>query len=334
VEYPWTAGAATGIGSLPYDDRDEATPVVLGELADFPHVPELPGRGAGADMIGRAAALLVDLHVDLQPAGWRMVDRAGADERRAASMLRADLDALEIAAHGYVGPLKIQVAGPFTLAAMIDRQRGDRVIGDYGARRDLAQSLAEGVREHAADVVARVPGAQLVVQIDEPAIPTVLAGGVPTSSGFGRLRAVKEVEAEQLLGEVLNAAGSWPVVHCCSGLVPVDLLRRAGALAVSVDLAQLDSAVLDELAGAVDDGLAVWPGVVPSIRPDAAPSDSDLAARIERLFRRLDADPAGPGTVVTPTCGLAGADEPWSREAYVLARNTARAFAELVGAGR
>lgn len=133
----------------------------------------------------------------------------------------------------------------------------------------------------------------------------------------------------------MNAAGSWPVVHCCARSVPVGLIRRAGAVAVALDVALLDSAVLDELAIAVDDGLALWPGVVPSLRPDAAPSDTDLAEKIERLFRRLDVDLGrqAAGAVVTPTCGLAGADEPWSREAYVMASNTARAFAERVGAG-
>src|SRR5690606_19205936 len=58
-------GSATGVGSLPYDDPREATRVVLGELPDLPHLPELPGRGPGADMIGRAAAILAELAVDL-----------------------------------------------------------------------------------------------------------------------------------------------------------------------------------------------------------------------------------------------------------------------------
>jgi methionine synthase II (cobalamin-independent) len=333
VTYPWGIGAATGVGSLPYDDPDEAVRIVTGELPDLPHLPELPQRGVGADMIGRTAALLVDMHVDLQPAGWRLTDRSGSDERRAASLLRADLDALEIVALGYSGPLKVQVAGPLTLAASIERPRGDRAIADYGARRDLAQSLAEGVREHVADVVKRVPGAQVVVQVDEPALPAALAGAIPTSSGFGRLRAVDSSEAEQLLGEVMGAAGERPVVHCCAAEVPVRLVRRAGAQALSLDLNLLAGGVIDELAEAVDGGLALWPGVVPSRRPDNVPTDRDLVERLERLYSRLDADPRqmAAGTVVTPVCGLAKSDIGWAREAYRLARNAARAFAERVG---
>ncbi len=49
---------------MPGTDPDEATAVVLGELPDLPHLPELPARGPGADLVGRTAALLVDLPVE------------------------------------------------------------------------------------------------------------------------------------------------------------------------------------------------------------------------------------------------------------------------------
>ena len=70
---------------------------MLGELPDLPHLPELPARGAGADMIGRAGALLVDLPVELVPSGWRLAAHAGRDLRRARDLLARDLDALEAA---------------------------------------------------------------------------------------------------------------------------------------------------------------------------------------------------------------------------------------------
>lgn len=336
MSFPWRVGTATGVGSLPYLDRDEAARVVLGELPEFPHLFELPGRGAGSDMIGRTAAMLVDLHVDLQPAGWRLVDRPGRDERSAESTLRADLDALEVAALGYEGPLKVQVTGPWTLAAGLERSRGGRVLADKGARRDIAQSLADGVGEHLGDVARRVPGAVVVCQVDEPGLPAVLAGSVPTQSGFGRLGAVPAAEAETLLEEVLAAAGECPVVHCCALAPPVALMYRAGAVAVSLDIEALDKESLDELAATVDAGLAVWPGVVPAVAPTAPPSDRDLVDRLQRLFGRLDQDPAraAAGSVVTPACGLAGADESWSRAAYALAVRAGRALADAVGADR
>ena len=68
---PWAPGAATGIGSLPGDDPRDAVATVLGELPELPFLPELPGRGAGAEMIGRGAILLAELPVEIVPSGWR-----------------------------------------------------------------------------------------------------------------------------------------------------------------------------------------------------------------------------------------------------------------------
>ena len=181
---------ATGIGSMPGEDFREAVRLVLGELPDLPHLPELPARGATAGMTGRAAALVAELGFDLQPAGWRLTDAPGVDHRRARSLLAQDLDVLEEQTQGYAGPLKLQVAGPWTLASTVEKPRGDKVLSDVGARRDLAQALAEGVRDHLADVRRRVPGAELLLQVDEPALPLVLAGRVPTASGFHRHRSV------------------------------------------------------------------------------------------------------------------------------------------------
>src|SRR3954447_17287383 len=180
-------GVATGVGSMPGEDIDSVLGAVADALPALPHLPELPGRGAGSDMIGRAAAQLVDLHVDLQPAGWRLVARAGMDERRAAELLERDLDALVPVAAGFTGNLKLQLAGPWTLATTLELPRGGRAIGDAGAVRDLVASLAATVPDHVADLRRRLPGAAVVVQLDEPALPAALGGTIPTESGLGHL---------------------------------------------------------------------------------------------------------------------------------------------------
>ncbi len=224
------------------------------------------------------------------------------------------------------------MAGPLTLAATLQLTRGDRAVADHGARRDLTASLAEGLREHVAEVAKRVPGASVVVQLDEPSLPAVLGGGIPTISGFGRLRSVSVGEAETLLREVVDAVGTPVVVHCCAPEVPSTLLHRAGAVAVALDVALLDQESLADLAVAVDAGFGVWPGVVPSSAPNTPPADRELAQRVVGLWRRLDQDPAqmAERTVITPVCGLAGADAAWARQAYALGSATARAFAEMV----
>jgi methionine synthase II (cobalamin-independent) len=321
---------ATGVGSHPGEasrDFDEAVRVAWGEVGELPYVPEVPGRGAHADMAGRALALLVDLAADLQPAGWRLTGAPGRDHRRAVSLLAQDLDAVEEHAQGYTGPVKLQVAGPWTLAALVERPRGDRVLADLGARRDLAQSLAAGVAGHVSDVRRRIPGAtRLLVQVDEPALPAVLTGGIPTASGFHRHRSVDAPLAAPALEWVLTAAreaGAETTVHCCAAAPPLDLLAKAGGPGLGVDLDVLDAAAYDALATALEGGRSVHLGVVPSTRPAVAPTASAVTGRVERFLDLVGASPTD-SLVLTPACGLAGADAAWARQALALVREAGR----------
>jgi hypothetical protein len=324
-------GLATGVGSLPGEDIDRAMAMVFDELPDLPHLPELPDRGPGADMIGRTATQLVDLPVDLQPAGWRLVDRAGFDVRRGRDLLAGDLEALmPVAGPGYDGRLKLQLAGPWTLAATVELPRGGRALGDTAAVRDIGESLAETVREHLAAVARQLPAARLVLQLDEPALPAVLAGRVPTASGFGRLRVPEPAAVRTTLQAVIAAAVDVPVVvHCCAADAPLRLFHEAGAAAVSVDL--LTAAPdRDAIAELVEAGVAIWVGAVAATGPGVAPTPRDVAEPVRRLWRELGFAPEGlPDTVaITPTCGLAGASPGWAHSAYRLLRQAARALVE------
>lgn len=310
----------------------EALRIVLGELPNLPHVPELPGRGATATMTGRALALVAGLSFDLQPAGWRLTDAAGVDQRRARSLLAQDLDQVEEQTQGYAGAFKTQLCGPWTLAATVERPRGDKVLADHGARRELAQALADGVGGHVADLRRRLPGVgRLVVQVDEPALPAVLRAEVPTASGFGRHRSVDVPEASGHLEWVLAAiaaAGAEPWVHSCAAGVPWATLVGAGAVGLSADLSMLGAGDLDAMAEALESGHTVALGVVPTLDPwpdGPAVTSSGLTERVLRWLDMLGLDPAEVGgrLVLTPACGLAGASAEWSRMALGLARDAA-----------
>ncbi len=329
TSYPWQAGTATGVGSYPGDDPREALRIVLGELPKLPHLPELPARGPGADLTGRTAGLLIDLPVHLEPSGWRFSDRPGRDTRRSLDHLARDLDALEELAGAHDGPFKIQVCGPWTLAATIELRSGERALRDPGAVRDLTASLAEGVAAHVAEVRRRLPAAEVLLQIDEPGLPSVLAGTVPTASGFSRLRAVEEPVAEAALRSVIEAAGAYPIVHCCARNVPYALLRGAGAKALSVDLSLVPKRDDDAVGETIDAGTALFLGAVPAT--DAAlPSLRATAEPVRELWRRLGFPPArlAEQVVITPACGMAGASPRHVRDALKRCRDTARMLFE------
>ncbi len=324
-------GWSTGVGSMPGTDPHEAAAVVAGEAPDLPHLVELPGRGAGADLVGRAAVLLTDLHVDLQPSGWRLVDRPGTDERRGVSYLSHDLDELEGAHQDRRGPVKVQLCGPWTLAAALRLTRGEPVLSDGGAVRDLVQSLTDGAVQHLSDVRRRLPDAPLVLQLDEPSLPAVLAGGIRSSSGARSFQPVPSTTVEETLRALVDAVGVPVVVHCCAERPPVAGLVRGGVSGLSLDLTVLAREVDDELGEAVDGGVALLAGVVPAV-PGAGRRLSDAAGTVEpvrRVWRRLGL-PAESlrRVVITPTCGLAGASPDHARAALRLAADAARQLAE------
>ena len=318
---------ATGVGSMPGEAFAEAAARRARRArATCRTSSSCPARGITAGMVGRTLGLVRDVGVDLQPAGWRLTDASGVDHRRARSLLAQDLDGLEELAQDYRGAFKVQVAGPWTLAATVEKPRGDKVVSDHGARRDLAQALAEGVRDHVRDVRRRVAGAErLVVQVDEPALAAVAGGGIRTASGLRAppRRAPARAHRAPRLGARGGAAeGAEPWVHSCAPETPYDLLRGAGAARPRPSTSGVvDAAGHDVLATALEAGETVALGVVPST--DAVPTRPPTPRSTERVLRWLDMlglDPEGVAgsLVVTPACGLAGATPAWARRALQL----------------
>ncbi|GAA4899495.1 methionine synthase [Streptomyces coeruleoprunus] len=323
-------GPATGVGSMPGGDAREAAKTVTGSFEDFVHLPELPARGPGADMIGRTIGLLAELYAHVEPSGWRISDRPGRDTRRARSWMGEDLDALEEFTQGYEGLLKVQAVGPWTLAAALELRGGEAALGDPGACRDLTASLAEGLRDHLAEVRRRVPGAEVVLQLDEPSLTAVLRGRIRTASGYRTHRAVDRQVVEGALREVIGVNGGGPVVvHSCAPDVPFALLRRAGVTGISFDFGLLTERDEEPIGEAVESGTQLFAGVVASTDgPLSDPAGSVMGVRT--LWRRLGLNPGtlAESLVITPTCGLAGASPAYARAALAHCAKAARSLAD------
>ena len=293
----------SAIGSLPGTDLGAGVRLAL-EAVSVPWLPEFPARGPWAGMVGRALGLLDGLGAELSAGEWRLAAVPGVDQRRARAALRDDLDVLEENAQGLTGPLKVAVTGPWTLAASVFRPLGGRVLADRGARRDVAQSIAAGVRDLVADVERRLPGVEVLVQVDEPALPAVLAGAVPTEGGYFRHRAVDRPEAVELLREL-----GGHVLHCCAPGLDVGLVlgpHGAGFTGVALDQDLLSRAAWDALAPRVEDGTELWLGAAPTASGVPLSADA-LTRRVLGALRPLELGPVVLDRVVlTPACGLAG----------------------------
>lgn len=326
---------ATGVGSWPGTAARLAAQVVVGELAGaLAHLVELPARGVGADLLGRAGALLIDVAIDTVPRGYRITARPGAVTRRAVSLLDEDMDALEEAwetagLRGGGHAVKVQAPGPITLAAGLELANGHRAITDAGAVRDLTASLAEGVATHRAALSRRLD-TPVVVQLDEPSLPAALGGRLSGVTALSPVAALDEAVAETLLDTCAAALGDDVLLHSCAPELPWELLVRSGIGAMSVDAATLTAADLDGIAGFVESGRTVLLGVVAGTAPQRPPSVEQVATALVAVTDRLGfarsalRDRIG----VTPACGLASATPQWARTAIELARQAAETFAE------
>lgn len=312
---PPAEATATALGPWPGEDPLEAARIIRGELGR-PHLPflaELPARGVGSDALGRTACLLEELAVDVQPYGWRLVDRPGKDFRRAASALSTDINILADVAGAEDMPaaeLKVQLVGPLSLAAGLHLHNGERALLDYGARRDLADSLAAGAGRFLARVAAAAPGARLVVQLDEPDIAAILAGAIPTSSGYRTLRAVPASEAREawrVVTAALRAAGAAEVVVAVPEIeAPFQQILSAGADGIAVPVKALTFRQWEHLAGAVEAGHRLWLGAL-EVSGMQLQSTAAAVESVWRPWRELGLPASGLASLrVTPSAGLAG----------------------------
>lgn len=270
--------------------RDWATRI-SDQLPALPHVPELPQRGPGADMIGRTLGLLSEISPDFSAAttvtGWEL-SAASRQMRRARSLLSEDLDAVEQAWAGHSGLAKQQVAGPFTIAATVEFA-GRKLLADRGLVADLVQAWQEMVGLHR-EALAKRLSATWLIQMDEPLLPAVVAGTVRTVSGFSVYPALP---VEMPTGADL--------LHCCAS-PPWTRLRGLDGVLLDHTLHR----VLDDvpLAGLSTQGTTLGFGVS---------QDASSVRSVLSFFDRTGLVPEP--MLITPPCGMVADYRPWQRMA-------------------
>lgn len=300
---------ATAAGSLPGADFAGALRAMAELFPELVPWPELPARGVGSDLIGRALGLIDGLGFDLQPAGWRLTQHTGRDQRRAASQWRHDLDDAEEILQDFDGGLKVAIAGPWTLAACVERPMGDRLLADHGARREVAQALHAAALTLIAELRRRLPRVALTLQIDEPSVIAVAEGRIPTASGFGKHRGVEVAELSGVLRD-LGELDVQSVLHCCAPGRWLPLARVAHFDGVAIDATLMtDSLSRDDLTAWLGEGHLLLAGVVDTATPVMQRTD-DLVRRALELLRPLELDPdlVAAQTILSTACGLAGWD--------------------------
>ena len=315
------------------DAYDEALRLVLGELPDLPHLPEVPGRGAAATMTGRALAVWPGWTPTCSRPGWRLTGGGGSPGRRPPPRAVAARPGPRRARGADPGLRRAaQDPGRWAVDAGRDGREAARGPGAGRPRRPPRAGAGAGRgTAHATSPTsaAGCPGPSCSCRSTSRRCPSVLAGQVPTASGLHRHRSVDPPQASALLEEVFAAvveAGRMPLVHCCAADVPVGLLVGAGAQGSRWTSAcsprrRTTTSRRCWSRGAPRDARRRAVGR-PGVR--ARPTSSSTE-QVLRFLDMLGFDPAAVGgsLVVTPSCGLAGATTTYARAAVRQARAVA-----------
>ena len=304
----------TVLGPWPGHKVLKAQDVAFTELADVPSgvvgmppMVHMPKRGPYAESTARTAALLEGMPVELGTHGWKLADRPGLDLERSAALLREDLDALAVLGHAWAGPLVVTARGPWSLAAALWLARGDRVLSDHGAVRELVESLAEGLALLVARVRQAAPYAEIVLVLREPHLPDVLGGAVSTFSGHGRIRSVPSADAsaalDRVIGRVRDAGAARVVAHGGARFASRSLaaLLATGADGVGVAAAGVRAQQWEPLAEAVERGAQLWFGLPRDHPRKGGPDIAKVARLIHRPWTDLGLPAGGLADVVVHT---------------------------------
>ncbi|MEJ5919512.1 methionine synthase [Corynebacterium sp. H78] len=336
-----------GLGSMPGTDVAEAADIIAGESHNGALVlPVLPGRGLGADHIGRTGALLADLALDRGPRSWRVVE--GSAERlsraswHARDYLQRDLDTCEEVWGNAVDELRVTAVGPWTLAASIELSHGHAFLTDKGAVRFLADSLAHGLANHLAEVRRRHACATVNVLLREPLLADVTHGRILDATGGHRLSAVGHVEMSEVWRRVteviVDEKTSVTIMPGgAAGELSIHALSASGAQGIVMSIDRIrGTQALDNIGVLISDDMNLEMGVVPGRPPigvSEAPEERSLAQAVAKVWDELSFPRTDMLTRldITTRGDMNNAPTSWPAQALAAGRNTAELIARAAG---
>lgn len=315
--------AATGIGSVPFLDEQQAVALILEHLPEMPFWPQMAQKGFLEDMVSQGAGGLPLILRDVAQRLVRVTDAVDRDEALThfyEAALAGDLDAFALTpdeAAGFYSLLaalqqhpadapafvKGQVVGPVTFASIVKGLDGKAILFDH----ELLQAVVRGLALKAAWQIAKIQasGRRAILFFDEPSL---------TGLGSAFMQISRE-EVMGLLAEAITIAkemgDAYFGVHCCGNTDWSVLLETP------IDILSFDSYEFFDNLTLYDKplkkfldrgGYLAW-GLVPT-SPTAPPEKLEsLWAKFtqqvgELVGRGLDRERLLAQSLLTPACGL------------------------------
>jgi hypothetical protein len=310
----FAAGMATGVGSLPHRDANDAAALVFRCLPELPAAPQLPHRNPREGMIAQwmqgVDGVVVDDNGALCVIGELDSSRPVDVELRpdAHAGLLAFIDAAA-AAPRPPARVKAQVTGPLTLGVALERA-GVPAAQAFAVAAQVAREWAIAIELY---VATRIPDSKLLLFLDEPALVRWRRDDAPLDREL----------ATDILSAGLAAPRCATGVHVCgAGDVPMALAAGPDVVHLDVDAVAFEDAVV--LTRFLDGGGWVAWGAVPTHGPigeDPSPLWKALLDVWCELTRRgCDPVQLRQQALVAPACGLAGHGPSQAERAMLLAR--------------
>jgi len=294
-------GLATSIGSLPHEDPGEAVDFILRNQPRLPAAPSLPGRSRREGMIAQIAhgvrGIAVQDDGSLAIDDSRLDPDAPLEDPGFASDSFVGLRAFVTQISDRRGPIKVSLTGPVTFGVALAAAGVDPAL----AFRVASSTVRQRGKAMVDYVTQRVPQAQLVAFVDEPALGSAMFPDFP----------IGPVDAVDLASGALAVLekGAITGLHCCGTTTDWRLLMQAGPQILSLPTDGGIELAAGGLATFLDRGGWVAWGAVPTDRP--------IGTTVERMWRQLSllwcdlvtqggCDPVLLRTqaMITPACGL------------------------------
>lgn len=329
--------ATTMIGSMPHKTAKEATDKVLGGQIECPSWPQLPARGYCESMYLQTGGHLPGLQVE----GDKVrVDLDNYDPTEAyMAILEENVDYYEMEPENHEGfyefvgrdlsqfmAIKGQVTGPISEGLQVQDATGRPVIYN--------ESYAEIVRK-TVNMVAKWQARKLkelnenvVMFFDEPSISLL---GTPFAS-------ISDEEAVAWINEALDGVDAYKAIHCCGNT------NWSLVLSTDIDILNFDAYVYgknivlypEELSAFLDRGGAIAWGIVPNSDLVSGETPESLADRLmgfidELVSKGIDRDLLIKRSLISPQCGLGGADLELVDEILALLEGTSKELRKRCG---
>ncbi len=342
---------ATGIGSLPHPEPQDALKLIRSAFPTLPFWPQLPHRDFRENMYAQFSEDLVGVKIDLPRESLSAViddDTMAGVEAFYARYLENDARLFAVSREYAAGLyalheqravlrdakwIKGQVTGPISFGLKVVDQKLRPLLYDDTLRDVLVKHLARKAQwqeKFLADVGANPSTTPLRGSAQDAApLPTIIFVDEPSLALIGAsMVALNRDEVVRDLEEVFSALSGLKGTHCC-GNTDWSLLLETSVNVISFDAynyAENLALFADHVKRFLDRGGALAWGIVPTVEEQiAAETEDSLVARLDAAIgllvkKGIDRDLLYERALITPACGLGTLSISAAERAFALTR--------------